>query len=87
MINWKIRYAKIIKENPELCNSDPSTQTIAESTHVAAMIYYRKTLFGSGSKLTAVHHYKKNQGVNLVHIPYFHIEYPDLNTREWTVAV
>ncbi|QWD48421.1 DUF4422 domain-containing protein [Polynucleobacter paneuropaeus] len=32
-------------------------------------------------------HYKKNQGVNLVHIPYFHIEYPDLNTREWTVAV
>jgi hypothetical protein len=31
-------------------------------------------------------HYKKNQGVNLEYIPYFHLEYPDLNTREWTVA-
>jgi hypothetical protein len=32
----------------------PKCQTIAESTHVAAMIYYRNTLFGSGPKLTAV---------------------------------
>ena len=29
-------------------------QTIAESTHVAVMIYYGKTLFGSEPKLTAV---------------------------------
>jgi hypothetical protein len=41
------------------CNSiigyRPSVpQTIAESTHVAAVIYYRKTLFGSRPKLTAV---------------------------------
>ncbi len=31
----------------------PSTQTIAESTHVAAMIYYGKTLFGREPKLRA----------------------------------
>jgi hypothetical protein len=28
----------------------PSTQTVAESTHVAAMIYYGKALFGRGPK-------------------------------------
>lgn len=32
-------------------------------------------------------HYKKDQGLNLVHIPYFHIEYPELDTAEWTVAI
>lgn len=31
--------------------------------------------------------YKKSQGINLVPIPYFHIEYPELNTSEWTVAI
>ena len=31
-----------------------SAQTHIESTHVAAMIYYRKTLFGYGTKLKAV---------------------------------
>ena len=30
-------------------------ESIAQATHVAAMIYYRNTLFGSGPKLTAVH--------------------------------
>ena len=35
--------------------ANPSTQTHPESTHVAAMIYYRKTLFGRGPKLTVVH--------------------------------
>ncbi|WP_415836375.1 hypothetical protein, partial [Polynucleobacter arcticus] len=34
---------------------NPSTPNNTKSTHVAAMIYYRKTLFGSGPKLTAVH--------------------------------
>ena len=31
-----------------------SAQTHPESTHFAAMIYHRKTLFSSGPKLTAV---------------------------------
>ena len=37
--------------------STPSanTQNHPNSTHVAAMIYYRKTLSSSGPKLTAVH--------------------------------
>lgn len=30
--------------------------------------------------------YKIKQGVNLVQIPYFHIDYPELNTTAWTVT-
>jgi hypothetical protein len=37
------------------------TPTIAEPTHVAAMIYYRKTLFGRWPKLTPVH--SKAEGI------------------------
>ena len=33
---------------------NPSTLINAKSTHVAAMLYYGKTLFGIGPKLTAV---------------------------------
>ena len=33
----------------------PSTSNNTKSTYFAAMIYYRKTLFGRGPKLTAVH--------------------------------
>ena len=33
---------------------NPSAQTIGESTHFAAMIYYIKNLFSRGPKLTAV---------------------------------
>ena len=41
--------------------ANPSTQTHPESTHVAAMIYYRKTLFGRWPKLTPVH--SKAEGI------------------------
>ena len=33
---------------------NPSTANNTKSTYFTAMIYYRKTLFGSGPKLTAV---------------------------------
>jgi hypothetical protein len=41
----------------------PSTRTIAESTHVAAMIYYGKTLFGREPKLTTA---QKHTSLNCV---------------------
>jgi hypothetical protein len=31
-------------------------------------------------------HYKKNQGKSLVHIPFFHVDYPNLDYKEWTVV-
>ncbi|MCX7187666.1 MAG: hypothetical protein NTW24_00890, partial [Proteobacteria bacterium] len=45
----------------------PGTPNDTKSTYFAAMIYYRKTLFGCGPKLTAVHtnlepHYVRENG-------------------------
>ena len=40
---------------PAISSQNPSTKTHPESTRVAAMIYYKKTLFGNEPKLTAIH--------------------------------
>ena len=50
---WLARFVRICV--PVAITPSPSTSNNTKSTYFAAMIYYRKTLFGRGPKLTAVH--------------------------------